>query len=102
MNPVRAGLVTKPEEWLWSSASAHMSGNDDKLVKTAPLLQMTPGKWEDFLNAKVRNEEIIEIKKHEQTGRPLGNASFVEGLENKLGRLLRPKKAGRKQKNENK
>ena len=99
MNPVRAGLVKKPEQWSWSSASAHMSGNDDKLSKTAPLLQITGGTWEDFLNVEIREDEIIEMQRHEKTGRPLGSVSFVEGLEKVLGRLLQPKKAGRKPKN---
>lgn len=102
MNPVRAGLVTKPEEWLWSSASAHMSGNDDKLVKAAPLLQIIGGTWEDFLHVTVRDEEIREMRMHEQTGRPLGSVSFVEDVEQVLGRLLKPKKAGRKPKDTNK
>ena len=102
MNPVRAGLAVKPDEWLWSSASAHMSGKDDKLVTTAPLLQITGGKWEDFLNANIREEEIIEMQRHEKTGRPLGSVSFVEALEKTLGRLLKPKKAGRKPKDGNK
>jgi putative transposase len=102
MNPVRAGLVTKPEKWSWSSAWAHMSGNDDKLVKTAPLLQMTGDKWKDFLNVKIREEEIGDIQTHEQKGRPLGSVSFVEDMEKTLGRLLKPKKAGRKPKDTNK
>lgn len=102
MNPVRAGLVTKPGKWSWSSTSAHMSGNDDKLVKTAPLLGIMESTWEDFLNAEIGKEEIMEMRKHEQTGRPLGSANFVEGLENTLGRFLNPKKAGRKPKSENK
>lgn len=48
----------------WSSASTHMSDTEDKLVKTLPLLQMTGGEWEDFLNVKVREEEIMEMQKH--------------------------------------
>ena len=99
MNPVRSRLVTKPEKWSWSSTSAHMSGKDDKLVKTAPLLQITGGKWEDLLNVEIRKDKIIEMQRHENTGRPLGNVSFFEGLEKALGRLLKPKKAGRKPKN---
>jgi len=47
-NPARAGLATKPEKWCWSNASAHMSGNDGKLVKASPLLRITGGAWEDF------------------------------------------------------
>jgi putative transposase len=102
MNPVRAGLVVKPEQWLWSSASAHISGYDDTLVKVIPLLEITGGKWKDFLHAPVREEEIIKMRRHEKTGRPLGSGSFVENLETMLGRILKPKKAGRRPKSEQK
>jgi putative transposase len=37
-NPVRAGLAARPWKYLWSSASAHVAGRDDALVKAAPLL----------------------------------------------------------------
>ena len=32
MNPVRASLVDDPAKWPWSSAAAHLSGCDDRLV----------------------------------------------------------------------
>jgi putative transposase len=102
MNPVRAGLITKPGEWLWSSASAHISGYDDKLVMVSPLLEITGGKWEDFLGATIQEEEIMKMRGHEHTGRPLGSGSFVENLENTLGRVLKPKKAGRRPKSRQK
>src|SRR4051812_14029424 len=31
-NPVRAGLVTAPEHWRWSSARAHVAGKPDPLL----------------------------------------------------------------------
>ncbi|MFO8048670.1 MAG: hypothetical protein R6U29_06515, partial [Desulfosudaceae bacterium] len=31
-NPVRAKLVRQPEQWTWSSASAHIAGKNDRLV----------------------------------------------------------------------
>ena len=68
---MRAGLVAKPEEWPWSSASAHISGYDDALVKAAPLLEIAGGTWKDFLTAAIREEEIMEMQRHEWTGRPL-------------------------------
>lgn len=37
LNPVWAGLVKRPELYKWSSAAAHTSGKDDKLVKVEPL-----------------------------------------------------------------
>ena len=38
LNPVRARLCDRAEEWLWSSAKAHLAGKDDGLVRVAPLL----------------------------------------------------------------
>jgi len=102
MNPVRAGLVAKTGEWSWSSSLAHISGHDDNLVKVAPLLEITGGKWEDFLGAAIREEEVMEMRRHEQTGLPLGSGSFVENLENTLGHILKSKKAGRRPKVEQK
>jgi putative transposase len=100
MNPVRAGLVMKPEEWPWSSASAHISRYDDTLVKASPLLEITGGTWKEFLTAAIREEEILEMRRHERTGHPLGSGSFSENLETMLGRILKPKKAGRRPKSE--
>jgi hypothetical protein len=42
------------------------------------------------------------MRRHEQTGRPLGSGSFVENLETILGRILKQKKAGRRPKSEQK
>ena len=44
LNPVRARLVSKAEDWPWSSARAHLAGQDDPLVKVGPLLAMI-GDW---------------------------------------------------------
>ena len=37
LNPVRAKIVTRAEDYPWSSASAHLSGKNDILVEVAPL-----------------------------------------------------------------
>jgi putative transposase len=39
MNPVRARLVTRAEDWPWSSARAHLAGKDDGVVRVRPLLE---------------------------------------------------------------
>lgn len=95
-NPVRAGLVGKPEEWPWSSARAHIAGKDDRLVTVRPLLDMVGGEWSHFLSEKISDEESEDLRKHERTGRPIGNKSFVRGLETILNRKLSPGKPGRK------
>ena len=97
LNPVRAGLVSIPEEYPWSSAKAHMKGRNDDLVKVQPLLRMVDD-WRQFFSGDVFNEEYELLQRHERTGRPLGSKSFIERLENKLSRILTPQKGGRPKK----
>ena len=39
LNPVRARLVSRAEQWAWSSVRAHLAGADDHLVSVAPVLE---------------------------------------------------------------
>jgi hypothetical protein len=59
---------------------------------------LTQNNWGDFLAEAIVSTEIDNIRKYEQTGRPLGDVTFVSHLEDLLGRRLRPRKHGRKQK----
>jgi putative transposase len=97
-NPVRANLVRQAEKWRWSSASAHISGQNDALVDVDPLLSIIKGDWHDFLGQRLSSTETDDIRKHAQTGRPLGDGRFVTRLECLIGRELRPRKPGRKPK----
>src|SRR5208337_5478343 len=97
LNPVRARIVSKPEEYQWSSVSAHLTGKDDLIVKVAPLLEMADN-WKDILHSGAEDQRFQEIRRHECTGRPLGSESFVESIENALGRCLRRGKPGPKAK----
>jgi putative transposase len=97
-HPVRAGLAASPWEYPWSSATAHVSGKDDSLVKAALLLELV-GKWKDFLSVGASDDEVKQLRRHERTGRPLGSERFIVAVERKLGRTLRrgnpePKRSG--------
>ncbi|MBU1172462.1 MAG: hypothetical protein KKD44_23125 [Proteobacteria bacterium] len=96
LNPVRAGLVNRPEDWPWSSARPHITGKDDMLVDIKPLLEIVSKPWERFLYTDAQDLEIEMLRKHEKTGRPLGDVSFIEKLELILERILKPKKPGPK------
>ena len=61
LNPVRAKLVARAEDWRWSIARVHMSGCDDALVKVAPLLAMV-GDWRAFLDSALPEGEIEELR----------------------------------------
>ena len=97
LNPVRARLVARPEDWRWSSARAHLAGRDDGLVKIAPLLKGEPD-WAAFLGRALASDEAEALRLGERTGRPLGSAAFVASLERRLGRPLARQKPGPKPK----
>jgi len=68
-----------------------LSGKDNMLVKVAPLLEMVDD-WAGVLMVEIENKKLKEIRRHECTGRPLGDVSFVERLESVSGRSLRRRK----------
>ncbi len=78
LNPVRAGLVKKPEAWRWSSAAAHTQRKDDMLGKTEAKLRIVNSPWKKFLSADARESEMTLFRKHERTGRPMGDDAFGE------------------------
>ena len=94
LNPVRAGLVGDAADWPWSSARSHLSGRNDRLARVSPLLAMIAD-WGGFLNSAIREEEIRDLREHARTGCPLGDGTFVDRLEQAVGRILRPRKSGR-------
>jgi putative transposase len=97
LNPLRAGLARRAADWRWSSARAHLAGKDDALVAARPLLELVPD-WKAFLGGGLGEEDLEALRRHARTGRPLGSERFVESLEARLGRRLRPGKRGRKPK----
>jgi putative transposase len=97
LNPVRAGLARQARDWRWSSARAHLAGRDDGLVTVAPLLELVPD-WRGFLAGGLEEDALEVLRRHARTGRPLGAPAFLERLEARLGRALRPGKRGRKPK----
>ena len=97
LNPVRAKIVNKPEDYRWSSALSHISGDDDRLVRVKPLLEMVDN-WKEFLTNPVTNSELEEMRHHENTGRPLGSENFIRKIERFLGRFLGFRKPGPKPK----
>jgi putative transposase len=95
LNPVRAGLVRQPEDWPWSSAAAHLTGQGDGLCSVSPLLEEV-GDWRAFLDGGLADKAADAIRRHERTGRPLGADRFVEELEQALGLILKIRRPGRK------
>lgn len=96
-NPVKAKLARAARDYPWSSAKAHLVGAGDGLVSVAPLLERAPD-WAALLRKADEPDDLEAFHRHKNTGRPLGDKAFLDRLERRLGRALRPAKRGRKPK----
>ena len=67
LNPVRAGLVARAEEWPWSSARAHLGVAPDGLTDMAPARARIDD-WRAFLNSGLDAESHKAIRAAERTG----------------------------------
>lgn len=97
-NPVRAGMVEKADEYRWSSARVHVKKKIDPLLSQFYLLDEIHD-WRRYLAEEDREEQLKMFRKHIETGRPLGDDTFIEMLERKLGIILKKQKPGPKSRN---
>jgi putative transposase len=95
LNPVRARLAKRPEQWRWSSARAYLKGANDGLTDTGPMLSRFPDMGA-LLMAETDEDAQQRLRAAETIGRPIGNASFLKKIEKQLGRNLAPQKRGPK------
>ena len=98
LNPVRARLVSRPQDWPWSSVRAHFSGRDDHVVKVAPVLERI-GDFRAFLAEELDEAfTYAALRKAESLGRPLGSREWLSAMEAQTGLSLIPAKRGPKPK----
>jgi putative transposase len=99
LNPVRAGLAARAEDYPWSSARAHagIAGPDPLLASDSPF----PGPvadWAAWLAEGLDESSCAQLRRATYTGRPCASPQFTAHLETRLGRTLLPQKRGRKPK----
>jgi len=107
LNPVRAGMVKRPEDYAWSSHGANALGTKSELLTDHPLYLRLGQTQEERLEAyrclfraQLNDEELDAIRKNVNQGLPLGGDRFRAKIEATLGRKLtsetrgRPKKGG--------
>ena len=95
-NPVRAGMVSRAEEYRWSSARAHVWGQPDPLLDSGLPLIRVVGNWAEWLAAKDVDSELKAIRTATKHDFPFAEEAFIQRLEAELDRRLRPQKVGRK------
>jgi putative transposase len=95
LNPVRARLVKRPQDWRWASTRAHLSGKADGVTALGPV-QARVDRFADLLASEAPDDEFKKLRQAESTGRPLGDERFVRKIEQLTKRTLRPAKRGPK------
>ena len=93
--PVTGGFVDHAADWFWSSAYAHLKGEDDGLVTVRPLLDRVVD-FEKFLGEPQVPQMLSAIAAAETIGRPLGSPAFRASVASLLNRQVEPRKRGRK------
>lgn len=95
--PVTAGIAPKPENYLWSSAKARIKVADNSIIKPFKSFHAIHN-WSDYLQRPMDPDELRKVQLHLQTGRPRGSDIFLDSIEERIGRTVRPQKRGRKPK----
>ena len=94
LNPVRAKLVARPEDWPWSSTRAHLAAADDGVVAVGPALERV-GDFATFLGEDFDEAlTYAALRKAESVGRPVGSAEWLEDMGQRTGKALAPRKRG--------
>src|SRR5580698_7141503 len=95
LNPVRARLVERAQDWKWSSTRAHLRGKDDGLTELAPIKDRFPD-FAGLLETSPEEDLFKPLRAAESIGRPLGDNRFLTRIERLTKRSLKPAKRGPK------
>ncbi len=93
MNPVKAKLKKKAEDYEYSSAHSHIHKTQNEILDHFYLLDEIT-EWQKYLNSDEPKEVTEAMKNSEATGRPLGSEKFLKDMEILSGRTLIKKKPG--------
>jgi putative transposase len=96
LNPVRARLVARAEDWSWSSVRAHLAAKDDHVVTVAPALERV-GDFRAFLGEDFDEALTYSgLRKAETIGRPVGSTEWLQAMAARTGLPLLPGRRGPK------
>ncbi len=82
LNPVIAKIVGLAEEYLWSSARAHVLGEPNPLLAPNPL-GIKEQEWAAYLAEGLAESETKLFGEHAISGKPLGDEDFLRKIGSK-------------------
>jgi len=97
-NPVRAEIVGRAEDYAWSSAWNHVTGELDLILADGCYLRNEVPDWRTYLTSSGDEHVLRRTWQSLKTGRPAGDAEFVRKLEAIVGRRLGALQRGRPRK----
>jgi putative transposase len=102
LNPVRAGMVSTPGEYAYSSYAHNAYGAADKLVEPHPCYlslhsdaTARPGAYRELFKDRLSDEELKVIRTRTNACSYIGNDRFRAKIESKPGRRVAGGKRGR-------
>jgi putative transposase len=97
-NPVRANIVVKPWDWIWSSAREHLKIDKGIISLKEVSFYASIDSWRDYVDISDSLEDLVEIRKQTLSLRAWANDEFKQLIEDKYGIRLRVKPKGRPKK----
>ena len=97
-NPVRAKMVSKAENYPWSSAAGHCGMQDDRVLCSKPYWRRQfegIGNWSAWLAAGDEPGQLEILRRNADKGLPCGSDKFILRLEKCVGRKLAFRPRGR-------
>lgn len=90
-NPLRAGLVERAEDWIWSSLSHSKSDQAPSMLQPLPIIR--PGNWVCWVTQPLTESELERLRHSVNRGTPYGSVDWVEQIAERLalGASLRPR-----------
>lgn len=105
LNPVRAGMVERPADYLWSSHAYYACGRPDALIteheaywRLGPTPEDRRKAYLSLFQEPVGEKDAKRLRTAVNRGWALGSAPFLDQMEALAGRSVRPTPRGRPRK----
>lgn len=95
LNPVRAGIRGRPQDWRWSSAYSRLNNLPDPVLSRGPMQERVPN-WAQYLQQEGDPEVEQSLRFSTRTGWPEGSNAFLDRMERLTGCRMRRSKPGPK------
>ena len=96
LNPVRAHLVARAEDWRWSSARAWRESVRDPLVEAGPVAR--PESWLEWVHGAMEETGVQRIRQSVNRNAPFGSDAWTAVTAERLGLDASLRPIGRPQK----